>query len=356
LPPSSTEPTSHRVETVDQLRGLAALSVCWYHFTQGGAHFQSFLPDGWVKESGRFGYLGVNAFFVISGFILPWAMDRAGYRLRHYPKFLAKRILRLDPPYLVTLGLLVGLAFLVWALHAFQPDKLSLSVPQVALHLGYLNAFFGYEWLSPIFWSLAIEFQYYLLLGLVFPLLVHPRLFARLSTLSILGALAFVVPKSAFIFHFMCLFLLGISAFYLKTGKVGAKTFAGLLILIGLGCAWTLKPSIAIVGVVTAMVIAFVNLKISPLRFLGKISYSLYLLHGIVGGIIVAVGMRWIDRPANRLALLPVMLGLALLVAFALHRWVELPAQRWSSAIRYSPGKKETKPQEAPESVREIAA
>jgi len=46
---------------------------------------------------------------------------------------------------------------------------------------------------------------------------------------------------------------------------------------------------------------------------LGKISYSLYLLHGIVGGIIVAVGMRWIDRPANRMALLPVMLGLALL-------------------------------------------
>lgn len=356
MPQPCAQPASHRVETVDQLRGLAALSVCWYHFTQAGNNSQSFLPDGWLKESGRFGYLGVEVFFVISGFILPWAMDHGGYRLRHYPKFLVKRILRLDPPYLVTLALLIGLALLVWARHAFRPEKLLLSIPQVALHFGYLNAFFGYEWLSPIFWSLAIEFQYYLVLGLVFPLLIHVNSMVRLSALFALAILAFVFPQSAFVFHFVFLFLLGISTFYLKTGRVGNKTYAVLLIFFGLGCAWTLGPLIGVVGVATAMTIAYAKLNIGPLRFLGTISYSFYLLHGIVGGILVGVAMRWIDSPALRGGLLPVMLGLAILASFTLHRWVELPAQRWSSAIRYSPAKKEVKYQTAFPSVPEIAA
>jgi peptidoglycan/LPS O-acetylase OafA/YrhL len=309
-----------------------------------------------VKESGRFGYLGVDIFFVISGFVLPWAMARSHYCLHDYPRFLLKRILRLDPPYLVTLTLLIGLALLGWARHAFQPDRLLLSFPQVALHLGYLNAFFGYEWLSPIFWSLAIEFQYYVLLGLIFPLLIHRNPITRLSALSVLGALAFVFPKTAFVFHFMFLFLLGISTFYLRVGKVGAKGFAILLTLIGLGCAWTLGPLIACVGAVTALTIAYMNLKISPLKFLGTISYSLYLLHGIVGGIILAWAMRWIVSPTLRMTLLPVMLGLALLASFALYRWIELPAQRWSSAIRYSSGKKAKSPQEVSGPVREMAA
>jgi peptidoglycan/LPS O-acetylase OafA/YrhL len=356
LPKSSIEPSGQRLETVDQLRGLAALSVCWFHFTQCGVNSEPFLPDGWVKESGRFGHLGVDIFFVISGFILPWAMARSHYGLHDYPRFLLKRILRLDPPYLVTLALLIGLALLSWARHAFQPDKLLLSFPQVALHLGYLNAFFGYEWLSPIFWTLAIEFQYYVLLGLLFPLLIHRNPITRLSALSVVGALAFLFPKTAFVFHFMFLFLLGISTFYLKVGKVGVKGFTVLLTVIGLGCTWTLGPLIAAVGVVTAMTIAYVNLKISPLRFLGTISYSFYLLHGIVGGIMVAGAMRWIDSPAHRIALLPVMLGLALLASFALYRWVELPAQRWSSAIRYSPRKKAPTLQDLSGSVREMAA
>src|ERR1700751_2787177 len=88
---------SHRLETVDQLGGLAALAVGWYHFT----NVRSFLPEGWLKQSGSFGWLGVEVFFVISGFILPWALYGADYRLSHFPRFLAKQILRLAPPYLV---------------------------------------------------------------------------------------------------------------------------------------------------------------------------------------------------------------------------------------------------------------
>jgi len=329
---------SHRLETVDQLRGLAALAVGWYHFT----NVRSFLPEGWIKESGSSGWLGVEVFFVISGFILPWALYRAGYRLRHFARFLAKRILRLDPPYLVTLVLLIGLAFLGWARHGFQADQLHLSFPQVFLHLGYLNAFFGYEWLSPVFWTLAIEFQYYLLLGLLFPLLIHTNMNVRLSALSVLGALAFVFPQSAFVFHFMFLFLLGIATFYRKTGQIGNRTFLALLIVFGIGCTCTLSPLIAIVGAATATSISYTKLNIRPLRFLSRISYSFYLLHGTIGGILITQVMRVTENPSLRITFLPVIFGLSILGSWVLYRWVELPAQRWSSSIRYSSVEKET--------------
>ncbi len=55
---------AERNQTVDALRAIAALWVCLFHFTS-------------ATGVGRYGYLGVTIFFVISGFIVPWSMARA---------------------------------------------------------------------------------------------------------------------------------------------------------------------------------------------------------------------------------------------------------------------------------------
>jgi peptidoglycan/LPS O-acetylase OafA/YrhL len=81
-----------RVEIVDPLRGLAALAVAWFHFTNGSG----FVKTEWLRASGRYGWLGVEVFFVISGFVIPYSMYCGGYRPRqHFGRFLAKRIARL---------------------------------------------------------------------------------------------------------------------------------------------------------------------------------------------------------------------------------------------------------------------
>ncbi|MEO6725174.1 MAG: acyltransferase family protein [Blastocatellia bacterium] len=98
-----------RIHTLDALRGIASLAVCWFHLTNGNP---AFLPDGWLKLSGKFGWLGVEMFFVISGFIIPFSMRRAGYSIGDFPRFILKRIVRLDPPYLVAIVLTIGLAYL----------------------------------------------------------------------------------------------------------------------------------------------------------------------------------------------------------------------------------------------------
>ena len=70
-----------RLVTIDALRGVAVVLVCIYHFTNGNGQF---LPAGNIKLLGSLGVYGVQVFFVISGFILPFAMHRAGYELGQF--------------------------------------------------------------------------------------------------------------------------------------------------------------------------------------------------------------------------------------------------------------------------------
>jgi peptidoglycan/LPS O-acetylase OafA/YrhL len=60
-----------KLEIISLLRVLAALGVAWFHFTNGNV---SFLDAGWLKNSGKYGWLGVEVFFVISGFVVPYSL------------------------------------------------------------------------------------------------------------------------------------------------------------------------------------------------------------------------------------------------------------------------------------------
>ncbi|HWS54485.1 MAG TPA: acyltransferase, partial [Pyrinomonadaceae bacterium] len=222
-----------RIHSLDFLRGVASLAVCWFHLTR----YQFQTPDGpayeAVRAAGAHGWLGVEVFFVISGFVIPYSLGRAGYRLRDYPAFVLKRVVRLDPPYLAALALILALAF-AEAARAGQPAAVEgepLGWARVLLHLGYLNMFFGHEWLNPAFWTLAIELQFYALVGLAFPLLGSRRRGARLAALALFAALGCLsevglrrssgAPTSSFIFHFVFLFVMGAATFQRRAGLAG---------------------------------------------------------------------------------------------------------------------------------------
>jgi peptidoglycan/LPS O-acetylase OafA/YrhL len=208
----------HRIEVVDSMRGIAALSVCIFHLTNGNA---GFLAASTLKSVASYGWLGVEVFFVISGFVIPYALHNAGYGLGQYGKFLLKRVVRLDPPYLATILFLIPIGYLSAMAPGFQGAKFHVSLPQAILHIAYLNTFFGYEWLNPVFWSLAIELQYYVLVGLLFPLISNRRTLVRFGLFVSLGLLAVLVPAERFVFHWGFLFMFGMLAFHLVGGARG---------------------------------------------------------------------------------------------------------------------------------------
>lgn len=91
------------LSSLDLLRGLAALAVCYFHFTHGNPEFLS--KSNVLYVSGRFGFLGVDVFFVISGFVIPYAMYRGSYNLKEFGAFLLIALImifvKFDKRYLV---------------------------------------------------------------------------------------------------------------------------------------------------------------------------------------------------------------------------------------------------------------
>lgn len=321
-----------RLPLLDPLRGLAAFLVAWFHFTKNNPG----LSEGsLLRASGGRAWLGVEIFFVISGFVIPLALSRSSYRLKDFGRFMARRVIRLDPPYLVAIAVTIVLGYLSAASPGYRGVPYHITLLQLLLHVGFVNVFFGYPWINAAFWTLAIEFQYYLLMGLVYPLLTSTSAVLRYAVMIAFATMAFVIPNDQFVFRYAFLFLFGILTFQRLRGLVSDREYVVAITVVFIGAVVTLGPGHAIVGVLTATLIATVNRTVPVLRFLGLISYPLYLLHNIVGGRVINLAARTeIGRSFPFLVIVGAF-ALSIAVAWLLHITVEVPARGWASKIKF---------------------
>jgi peptidoglycan/LPS O-acetylase OafA/YrhL len=340
-----------RVEGLDFLRGVASLAVCWFHLTR--FHYNTPDPPGFalVRRTGVYGWLGVEVFFVISGFVIPYSLYRARYRIRDFFTYLARRVVRLDPPYLAAIAVILALAY-VSGLKSGRPVSIegqSVGAARVLLHLGYLNIFFTrYVWLNPSFWTLAIEMQYYLLMGLLFPLVVARNQTVRLGTIAGLAAISVLAaptwfptaaPYAPFIPGLLSLFLLGILTFQFRAGVIRAAEYVPSLIVIAATSFVTLglTPGLTGLGSV-AVILVYPAWSSAVAGFFARVSYSLYLLHWPIAHYTLSVvGMKYLKAESTGARMFVLLLSLAgsLAAAYVLYVLVERPAQRWSKRFRY---------------------
>jgi peptidoglycan/LPS O-acetylase OafA/YrhL len=335
-----------RIQSIDHLRGVAALAVCLSHVVS----YSFARPLGGLLEASRsvfdFGWLGVEVFFVISGFVIPWALFRAEYRARNFGRFIAKRMIRLDPPYFAAVLLSLALGILS-ARQMGRPYSVDLT--SLALHVGYLNGIFGHSWLNPVFWTLAIEFQYYLLVGIIFPLIVSPKrsvrilLFASFVGMYLLfdgsRTLGSESPSTRFIFHVLPLFCMGIAAFQFRAGIVKTPEFLILSSLATLGGVWVDGVPAAMTAVFTVATIMLWKGRSRLLEGLGEISYSLYLVQWPVLWVAVSVSSAKLFGYSDvgiALSYLSALIA-SLVAARTLYVTVERPAQRLARRWAYEP-------------------
>lgn len=314
------------------MRGVAALAVAGFHFTNGN---QGFLSPGILKSIGSYGWVGVEIFFVISGFVIPYALDAAGYQMTQYGTFLFKRIVRLDPPYLVTVLMIVVLGYVSSIAPGFNGPKFSVSAPQVLLHFAYLNNFFRYDWLNPVFWSLAIEFQYYLTVGLLFGFISNRRLAIRTALFVVLGLTPIFITPERLIFHWLFLFMLGMLAYQWRSQLVDKRWFVIWLLVLTSGTAYVLGPLVAIVALLTTLAICFVTLKRKWFLSIGAISYSIYLVHVPIGMRIVNLGSRLNSGTVGKLGVIVMAFMFTLGTSYLLYFFVEKPSRKLSASISY---------------------
>jgi peptidoglycan/LPS O-acetylase OafA/YrhL len=348
--------SSRRFAYVDALRGLAALAVA-------GGHFYSGL---WAPRTGPLfpwplhqvfthGNCGVEIFFAISGFVMAYSLRQARIGPRFFGLFLLRRSLRLDPPYWATIALAVALAFVAGWLRG-RPAVLP-TVPQVLLHLVYLQDLAGAGDIVEVFWTLCMEVQFYLafalLLGLSQRLAGRGRpqgvvlgVFVPLTVLSLAVQFGFIPwPFKATMVKFWYLFQLGALACWAVQGTVRARWFLGYAaaLLALLACSFTVE---SLIGVLTGTSLFLAGrlgrlqdgLGYWPLQHLGRLSYSLYLVHPLVGvPFCYFVREKLVGATpglAVGAALFVLAVGVSVAFAEVFHRLVERPALRWSQRVR----------------------
>ncbi len=317
-----------RIDIVNALRAFAALFVAWGHFELG--------QTKWLDWSGKYGYTGVYIFFVISGFIIPYSLHRGGYRLADFARFMLKRCIRLYPPYLVSIPVtLLASNFILPPI--FPGPGIHVSARLLFDHLFYLNDFVGAPWISTVYWTLAIEFQWYLLVGLLYVLFVSRNPLVRFLPVALAMASYFLTTGDRVVSHTLPIFLIGVFVFQYKIGMIGWRRLLCLIAAMVWAMRWPTGWLIAYLSAGTGLLIAFFSFRNRVADFLGDVSYSVYLLHLPVG---ISV-MGWLAhslRGSGKYIGVLDLVGLLASVgaAFLMYRWIEKPAQDWSSRIRFS--------------------
>jgi peptidoglycan/LPS O-acetylase OafA/YrhL len=228
------------------MRGIAALAVTWFHLTNGH-------DSNWVRASGAYGWLGVEVFFVVSGFIIPYSIWRSypRFTLRDFPAYMSKRLVRLEPPYLAS----ILLVLVLWQVSSFAPNfagaEASWSFGQVAWHIAYAMQLTDYSLLQPVYWTLAYEFVFYVTVGLLFGFMDRPgsRVWPVVALVVLCLYLADVLPSRCL------LFVMGISVF--RSMFLGEKPGWSLILLAVAALAMSLNGALieAGVGAVAACII-----------------------------------------------------------------------------------------------------
>ena len=321
--------TSTQLVSVTMLRGLASLAVCWMHFT-------GTVPGTILAETGRYGGFGVHVFFVISGFIIPYSLYHSNYKLHNYFKFLLKRILRLDPPYLASILLIFILAAVAKLSPYYSGSSYQFLSINTVYHLFYVADIFDGKWYNTVFWTLAIEFQFYLFIGLFYPIITNKNQFIKIICIAILVPLPFLLTDKDFVFRYMLLFLPGLLLFLYMTKQLNRQWY-----IISSFIVFSLNYFISDWGGVIACILAvvfilFVEKPVRPLLFLGAISYSLYLIHLPFGAdAFINFLQNYITGVNGRILLIFIALPVTIFGAWLFYKFIEQPSIRLSKKIRY---------------------
>ncbi len=329
--PAASHPAgrrSTRIRELDALRGIAALMVVLVHYTT--TYDEAFGHEADLWFSFAVGRLGVELFFLISGFVILMTLER----VRGAEDFALARASRLFPTYWLSV-LLTAAAVTIFALPGYE-----VTPVQVLVNLTMLQAFVGVDNVDGVYWTMAVELAFYGWMLLVLAAGFLPRIErAVLVWLLLLPAVLVVFvafrislpwgAAVALLLYHGHLFIAGMLFYRLRTNPTRT---ALALIVVTFAIEAVFRPGT--IGVVAAWYGLFLLLHVGrlgflnrrPLLFLGTISYPLYLLHENIGFIIIRQLYAW--QLDHTLTLILVPLALSIALATAVHFAVEVPAQR----------------------------
>jgi peptidoglycan/LPS O-acetylase OafA/YrhL len=87
-----------------------------------------------IETLGYFGVYGVQIFFIISGYVIPRSLHQSQYKLKRMGSYILRRAIRLDPPYYLSIFLVMGLTLLIQVASFYQDHILEFESRRVLSH------------------------------------------------------------------------------------------------------------------------------------------------------------------------------------------------------------------------------
>jgi peptidoglycan/LPS O-acetylase OafA/YrhL len=355
-----TQRRLNHIPCLDGIRAMAALMVMGFHLI--GHHGE---PQ-WLVHASVLGQTGVDLFFVLSGFLITRILLSSRGSPNFFSSFYMRRVLRIFPLYYSFLALYFYVL----------PHLFSAPIPPFSTQLWswlYLQnvpaTFTALHSSGPVhFWSLAVEEHFYMVWPLMVFLFPRPRF--RLVVIATL--LVPLLIRLVFVSH-------GIGVFYFTLTRMDSIGFGALLALwfteeanqsrrripqfrfalvilpvallplflmfSGAGQDWMQVVKLSLIPAFYCALIGFCIMdpmakplsqifSIPALRWLGTISYGLYVFHPTCFDLV----QRFL-KPSNALVDYAASLGLTVLVAWLSFRFFESPITKLKDRFRYQPPK-----------------
>jgi len=344
--------------TLQGLRGIAALWVVLFHAKTLGA-----LRDSPLAEGGAlthiifdFGRGGVAVFFVLSGFVIAHSVADKPVDLRFIGRFALRRSVRLDPPYWVSI--FIAVSFLAYR-GIVSNVETHPGWASIVLHILYLQELAGAEEIQVVYWTLTYEIQFYIVYVFAFWAFAEGK--ARggsywrnaIVIVLLLLATAFIgalspsewVPQGFFPNYWFA-FAAGVLSYFGGNKKSDfALALAVLLACAMLSSAGETKEVFNSPAAITCLALTFLGRarKLNSIfcgsvfQELGRISYSLYLIHIPALIIGISVGTKLFEPTTwGRIGTFVLAIGSALVFSSIFWWVVERPSHNLAKNIRRS--------------------
>ncbi|MBD2752298.1 acyltransferase family protein [Spirosoma validum] len=344
-----------RYHEIDLLRFIAAFVVLMYHYVFRGYNHDQLSPVNYpfLGSIFKYGYLGVELFFIISGYVVLMSAYHKNVR-----EFFVSRVVRLYPAFWIACTLCFGITYLFAPLQG-QPGwsvYLDVHPRQYLVNLTMLHYFFGYGNIDGVYWTLTYEIVFYFLISLLigYDLVKHlPLLLA--VWLVYCGVVGFKPMGSASAAPFATLFFpayapyfVGGMLFYMIQQRLGNRRY--LLILLIISWALGVRSALAesreyskwfgqpfspeitaiLVTLLFSLFLLIIFRKIDLHRYtglvwLGTLTYPLYLLHHNIGFILY----QRIGNTVDKYVLLIGITGFMIVLSYVLHMYIEKPLSQF---------------------------
>ncbi len=225
--------------------------------------------------------------------------------------------------------LLVALGFSMYLNQSF-----SLEIPRLLAHVVYIIPFTEHHWYNEVYWTLAIEFQYYVLMGLLVLCLFSERSFWMHFGLIAFALSGILMGDNRLVFYYAPVFLMGIITFLHFIHRLSLPVFLTYAMIFFLMMFFMHSLLIALFSAFTVVGIFFIKKENVILKQLGDISYSLYLVHGLSGMQLLYFLAPHADNLFLRMVSVFAALFFSLLAAWIFYRCVEWPAEQWASRFK----------------------